>query len=97
MSSISPRVFDQLSQKHQKVIRELNLLKGNINMVNESLDHAKTRNDLRQNTTLVYLLKALEGICPSLESKMKDVDNDDVMACCKLVKNDLQATLIRFN
>lgn len=38
----------------------MNLLKGNINFTNEIIDQTKSKQELKENDTLVDLLKALK-------------------------------------
>lgn len=52
---------EHLSEKHQKLIKGLNVLKGNINMTNEMLDETKTRQALKENEILIEMLKTLKA------------------------------------
>jgi hypothetical protein len=51
---------DDLPPKYQKIVQEMNLLKGNINFTNELLDGIRTKQELKDNDTVLDLLKALK-------------------------------------
>lgn len=55
-----------LAPKYQKVVSEMNLLKGNINFTNEIMDTCTCKADVRDNETLIDLLKALKEMEPQL-------------------------------
>jgi len=55
-----------LAPKYQKVVGEMNLLKGNINFTNEIMDTCTCKADVRDNETLIDLLKALKEMEPQL-------------------------------
>jgi hypothetical protein len=85
-----------LPQKYQKIIKELNLLKGNINMTNEMLDECKSRQELKENTVVLELLKTFKDMEPKLHEKIGTVEDEDVTACLLLVNEDMQKTFQRF-
>jgi hypothetical protein len=74
----------------------MNLLKGNINMVNEILDTLKSRDELRDNETCIEIMKVLKTGAPKLSKLIEDTENDDVMAILLLVNDDLNFTFNRF-
>jgi len=55
-----------LAPKYQMVVGEMNLLKGNINFTNEIMDTCTCKADVRDNETLIDLLKALKEMEPQL-------------------------------
>jgi hypothetical protein len=69
----------------------MNLLKGNINLTNEMMDGCKSKNDLKENDLITDLLKALKEMEPKLQERIQnfDVEDEDVMAICLLVNEDL--------
>jgi hypothetical protein len=67
----------------------MNLLKGNINFTNELLDSIKTKQELKENDTVLDLLKALKEMEAKLFELIQSCENEDVMAICLLVNEDM--------
>lgn len=82
---------ENLSAKYQKVVEDMNLLKGNINLTNEMMDGCKSKKDLKENDLITDLLKALKEMEPKLQERIQnfDVDDEDIMAIYLLVNEDL--------
>ena len=74
----------------------MNLLKGNINFTNELLDSIRTKQELKENDTVLDLLKALKEMEPKLFELIQSCENEDIMAICLLVNEDMQKTFQRF-
>jgi hypothetical protein len=70
----------------------MNLLKGNINFTNELLDAIKSKQHLKENDTVLDLLKALKEMEAKLFELIQSCENEDVMAICLLVNEDMQKT-----
>ena len=70
----------------------MNLLKGNINFTNEIIDNCKGRADAKSNETLIDLLKALKEMEPKLFELIQSTEDEDIMAICLLVNEDMQKT-----
>lgn len=70
----------------------MNLLKGNINFTNELLDETRTKQQLKENETVLDLLKALKEMENKLFELIQTCENEDVMAVCLLVNEDMQKT-----
>ena len=85
-----------LAPKYQKVVGEMNLLKGNINFTNEIMDTCTCKADVRENETLIDLLKALKEMESKLFELIQSVEEEDIMAICLLVNEDMQKTFQRF-
>ena len=85
-----------LAPKYQKIIKEMNLMKGNINFTNEIIDTIKTRAELQSNDTLIDLLKQMKEQEPKLINLIQSTEDDEIMAVCLLVNEDLQKTFNRF-
>ena len=85
-----------LAPKYQKVVGEMNLLKGNINFTNEIMDTCTCKADVRDNETLIDLLKALKEMEPKLFELIQSAEEEDIMAICLLVNEDMQKTFQRF-
>jgi hypothetical protein len=85
-----------LPPKYQKIVGEMNLLKGNINFTNELLDEVRGRQALKENDTVLDLLKALKEMEPKLFELIQSSENEDIMAICLLVNEDMQKTFQRF-
>jgi hypothetical protein len=86
-----------LSVKNQGIIKQLNLLKGNINLTNEMLDNTNSRQELKENSVLLDLLKTMKEMEPKIFDLIQNNDGDeDVMSCCLLVNEDMQKTFQRF-
>lgn len=64
-------------------------MKGNINMTNEMLDNCKSRQELKENTVVIELLKTLKEMESKLHEKIGNTDDEDVTACLLLVNEDL--------
>ena len=88
----------ELSKKNQGIVKEMNLLKGNVNFTNELLDGCKSRDDLKNNDILIDLMKALKEMEPKLISLIQDSDgiNEDVLNIVLMVNEDLHLTFDRF-
>ena len=84
-----------LAPKYQKVVSEMNLLKGNINFTNEIMDTCTCKADVRENETLIDLLKALKEMESKLFELIQSVEEEDIMAICLLVNEDMQKTFQR--
>jgi len=78
-----------LAPKYQKVVSEMNLLKGNINFTNEIMDTCTCKADVRENETLIDLLKALKEMESKLFELIQSVEEEDIMAICLLVNEDM--------
>ena len=85
-----------LAPKYQKVVSEMNLLKGNINFTNEIMDTCTCKADVRENETLIDPLKALKEMESKLFELIQSVEEEDIMAICLLVNEDMQKTFQRF-
>lgn len=86
-----------MSVKNQGIIKQLNLLKGNINLTNEMLDNTNSRQELKENSVLLDLLKTMKEMEPKIFDLIQNNDGDeDVMSCCLLVNEDMQKTFQRF-
>jgi hypothetical protein len=83
---------EDLPPKYQKIVSEMNLLKGNINFTNELLDSIRTKQELKENDTVLDLLKALKEMEAKLFELIGSCENEDVMAICLLVNEDMQKT-----
>ena len=62
--------MEHLSAKFQKMVQDMNLLKGNINLTNEMMDGCKTKNDLKENDLITDLMKALKEMEPKLQERI---------------------------
>lgn len=76
-----------MPKKYVKLIQDMNLVKGNINFVNEMIDSTKPGD--RSNETLNELFKTLTDMEPKLFGLIGQVENEDVMNLCLLVNDDL--------
>jgi len=61
---------EHLAAKFQKMVQDMNLLKGNINLTNEMMDGCKTKNDLKENDLITDLMKALKEMEPKLQERI---------------------------
>jgi hypothetical protein len=85
-----------LSPKFRKIVQEMNLLKGNINFTNECLDEIKSIEALKNNDTVTDLVKALKDMEPKLFDLIQSCEDEDIMAICLLVNEDMQKTFARY-
>jgi len=83
---------EDLPPKYQIIVSEMNLLKGNINFTNELLDSIRTKQELKENDTVLDLLKALKEMEAKLFELIQSCENEDIMAICLLVNEDMQKT-----
>ena len=74
----------------------MNLLKGNINFTNEIIDTIKTKQELKENDTLVDLLKALKEMEEKLVKLIQETVNEDILNMCLMVNEDMNATFARY-
>ena len=65
-------------------------------MTNEMLDECKSRQDLKENTVVLELLKTFKDMEPKIHEKIGTVEDEDVVACLLLVNEDMQKTFQRF-
>jgi len=96
LSSQGDKNINTLSTKHQTIVEQMNLLKGNINFTNELIDNSKTRQELRDNETLIELMKTLKGMEEKLINLIQDTENEDVLKICIMVNEDMHFTFDRF-
>jgi hypothetical protein len=75
-----------LPRKYQKLIGDMNLVKGNINLTNEIIDSVSPG---EKNETLTDLFNTLTAMEPKLFSLIGQVENEEVMSVCLLVNDDL--------
>lgn len=74
----------------------MNLLKGNINFTNEIIDQTKSKQELKENDTLVDLLKALKEMEEKLINLIQETVNEDILNICLMVNEDMNATFSRY-
>ena len=72
------------------------MLKGNINFTNEIIDQCKTKQDLKENDTLVDLLKALKEMEEKLINLIQETVNEDILAILLMVNEDMNTTFARY-
>ena len=75
-----------MPRKYQKLIGDMNLVKGNINLTNEIIDSVSPG---EKNETLSDLFNTLTAMEPKLFSLIGQVENEEVMSVCLLVNDDL--------
>ncbi len=75
-----------MPRKYQKLIGDMNLVKGNINLTNEIIDSVSPG---EKNETLTDLFNTLTAMEPKLFSLIGQVENEEVMSVCLLVNDDL--------
>jgi hypothetical protein len=61
------------------------------------LDNTNSRQELKENSVLLDLLKTMKEMEPKIFDLIQNNDGDeDVMSCCLLVNEDMQKTFQRF-
>ena len=75
-----------LPRKYQKLIGDMNLVKGNINLTNEIIDSVQPGEN---NDTLNDLFNTLTSMEPKLFNLIGQIENEEVMSVCLLVNDDL--------
>jgi len=83
-----------LPRKYQKLIGDMNLVKGNINLTNEIIDSIAPG---ETNETLNDLFNTLTAMEPKLFTLIGQIENEEVMTVCLLVNDDLQKTFKRYH
>lgn len=83
-----------LPRKYQKLVGDMNLVKGNINLTNEIIDGL---NPGDSSETLIDLVNTLTSMEPKLMNLIGQIENEDAMNVCLLVNDDLQNTFKRYN
>ncbi len=83
-----------LPKKYQKLINDMNLVKGNINLTNEIIDSMKPGEN---NDTVTDLINTLTSMEPKLFTLIGQIENEEVMTVCLLVNDDLQKTFKRYH
>lgn len=83
-----------LPRKYQKLVGDMNLVKGNINLTNEIIDGL---NPNESSETLIDLVNTLTSMEPKLMNLIGQIENEDAMNVCLLVNDDLQITFKRYN
>ena len=86
--------LSSLPRKYQKLINDMNLVKGNINLTNEIIDGMQPG---EKNETLTDLVNTLTSMEPKLFTLIGQVENEEVMNTCLLVNDDLQKTFKRYH
>lgn len=86
--------MNHLPRKYQKLVGDMNLVKGNINLTNEIIDSIKTG---EKNETLTDLFNTLTSMEPKLFTLIGQIENEEVMTVCLLVNDDLQKTFKRYH
>ena len=76
-----------MPKKYQKLIDDMNLVKGNINLTNEIIDTLPVGE--RKNEVLSDLYATLQQMEPKLSDLIGKVDNEDVLQVCLCVNDDL--------
>jgi len=84
-----------LPAKYQKLVKDMNLVKGNINFTNEIIDSVMPGE--KNNETLNDLFKTLTDMEPKLFGLIGQVENEEVLSICLLVNDDLQKTFKRYH
>lgn len=84
----------EVPKKYQKLIKDMNLVKGNINLTNEIIDTVAPGEN---NETLNDLFNTLSQMEPKLMNLISQVENEEVMQLTLLVNDDLQKTFLRYH
>ena len=79
--------------KFNKLVNDMNLVKGNINFTNEIIDQTQPGEN---SETLEDLFRTLTQLEPKLINMISQIDDDGVMAMCLIVNDDLHKTFERF-
>lgn len=75
-----------LPRKYQKLVGDMNLVKGNINLTNEIIDGLQPG---EKSETLIDLVNTLTSMEPKLMNLIGQIENEDAMNVCLLVNDDL--------
>lgn len=62
--------MENLPFTHMKILEDMNILKGNINLINEMMDGYKYKNDFKKNDLIAYQFKALRELEPKLQERI---------------------------
>ena len=82
----------RISSKYQKLLQDMNLVKGNINLTNMMLDTAKPADLGQEDNPINDLVVALKEMEPKLFNLLASLENEEMMKVCLLVNDDLHKT-----
>ena len=87
--------LDRIPKKYHKLIGDMNLVKGNINLTNEIIDSIPPGE--RDNETLNDLFSTLQQMEPKLFNLISQIECEEVLQVTLLVNDDLQKTFKRYH
>lgn len=85
-----------MPSKFKKVLDDLNLVKGNINLTNEMIDASRPGQETKENELIKELVSTLKGMEENLIKLITTIENDEVMNITLLINDDLHKTFSRF-
>jgi hypothetical protein len=82
--------------KYQKLLNDMNLVKGNINLTNEIIDTSKPADLAKEDNPITDLVRALKDMEPKLFELVATLEDEEMMKVCLLVNDDLHKTFARY-
>ena len=79
--------------KFKKLVKDMNLVKGNINFTNELIDNTPPG---EKSETLSDMHRTLTQLEPKLIGMIGQIDDESVMSMCLIVNDDLHKTFERY-
>ena len=86
-----------MSEKYEKLLTDMNLVKGNINLTNEMMDVSLPRDLASEDNPVNDLMKTLREMEPKLIQLVSNMDDDVMLNVCLLVNDDLHKTFARYD
>lgn len=86
----------RIPSKFKKIVDDLNLVKGNINLTNEMIDAAAPGQETKDNELIKELVSTLKGMEENLIKMITTVEHEVVMNMTLLINDDLHKTMQRY-
>ena len=84
-----------MSGKLQKLVQDMSLVKGNVNLMNEIIDQSNRDEALSE--TLEDMFRAMTQLEPKLINMIGRLDDEQAMNMVLLVNDDLHKTFDRYH
>lgn len=85
-----------MHSKYHKLLNDMNLVKGNINLTNEIIDTSKPSDISKGDSPINDLVKTLKDMEPKLFELVATLEDEEMMKVCLLVNDDLHKTFARY-
>ena len=83
-------------EQYKKLLEDMNLVKGNINLTNQMIDTSKPKDLQEADNPINDLISTLKEMEPKMMEMITTIENDKMMNVCLIVNDDLQKTFSRY-